>query len=1093
MSRLLEYWPTSQRAVECIKSEAEAVNRAVLLAVHQPMLFRRKRFRAAELETRVETESELLEYFLQPDLPEGRLILPIVGQSGTGKSHAIKWLEWQLEHADGADRRQIVRVPKGTSLRGVLKLLLDQLGGRYDDLRDALANAHERLDEAEAPARLLDSIRIQLESLDRAAENRRKAKTPEPGDREVRYHCGRSGLRALLLIPEVRDKHFLAQPNGVVTLLAEHLHKDAGREEDLRRHQFKTTDLDFGDHVNLAEIPTSARQYYSDLVNNERYQQQAVLLLNSVLDRAKGELLQLGDRSLTELLGILRERMLRQNLELVLLVEDFAVLSGLQGALLQAIIKEAVTDGKRTLCNIRTALAYTPGYEQVKDTAMTRAGFEWHLYQDSDREPEYLENLVGAYLNAARSGSQVLQRALKDSSEPSKLDSWIPRHPIPDNLPDEIRDEWNAFGESSRGFGLFPFNAAAIAQWTAHAGRVKGEAPNARLIIKHVIRRVLQDRDLYEDNRYPPDDLDDVRSVSPVATSHVLERYPGEAGRRIALLRFWGGNPASAADAESIAAGVCTAFGLSPPHNPQHRACADCDRPVRGDSNYCAEHASTALCAAEGCSVAVAGQRTRCPAHSTAESRTQCHLCDEPTFTNADHCKNHKALGKWRTKLLRWIAGGELEPDDARHLRHMIAEAMMDYVPWNTHGLRLSPKVQYAKYFHNFVELPNAGGGSQSDEQFIIVGTKEDLKTPTRSGPIHNAALAILRHRKLRNWDYKGAEVDSAAYANFMEAHASHAVAFARRHYHMVYCGNSVPVLVETLLVGAVALGRKPHRGSNAERLSAVLRSEDYIEGGPSLPDKVHSFTDAKTVLAGHRTPFPDNRRVVLDMLLDQIAFRQGNGDPIAVDVPQLLAVLRKIGNQAALTLRLPEVRAASRSQASELRQFRIQHEMLRRSLTTIAKRECRDLGLWHREAFEWFGDDKTTLQSELRSTLKLAEENAIDGTAKYPWLRRLVTNLTKISTAPALKLAAEAADATETAKQLNILGLFDWTVRDKMDQMRVAFNAFFKSYEACLKRESTALGEDGGVQNVRDAITNELKEIETALVNHGGLLNDCE
>jgi hypothetical protein len=64
---------------------------------------------------------------------------------------------------------------------------------------------------------------------------------------------------------------------------------------------------------------------------------------------------------------------------LVLLVEDFAVLSGMQGALLQVMITEAYRDGEQVLCTMRSALAYTEGVAYVPETVRTRARSLWTI------------------------------------------------------------------------------------------------------------------------------------------------------------------------------------------------------------------------------------------------------------------------------------------------------------------------------------------------------------------------------------------------------------------------------------------------------------------------------------------------------------------------------------------------------------------------------------------------------------------------------------------------------------------------------------------------------------------------------------------
>src|SRR5205085_2457335 len=75
---------------------------------------------------------------------------------------------------------------------------------------------------------------------------------------------------------------------------------------------------------------------------------------------------------------------LADGMELVLLIEDFVVLSGLQGQLLQVMVQEAMRDGRQVRCTMRAAIAYTPGYLHT-DTVLSRAGYEYRI-EDLDAD-----------------------------------------------------------------------------------------------------------------------------------------------------------------------------------------------------------------------------------------------------------------------------------------------------------------------------------------------------------------------------------------------------------------------------------------------------------------------------------------------------------------------------------------------------------------------------------------------------------------------------------------------------------------------------------------------------------------------------------
>lgn len=100
---LINYWPRPEYINECIRTEAEELAEHVLLAVHEPMQL----LRVGAGEDRLCNEEDLLEHFLSVERP-----IPIIGKSGVGKSHLIRWLDAKLKlHADYA-KWHVVRIPK---------------------------------------------------------------------------------------------------------------------------------------------------------------------------------------------------------------------------------------------------------------------------------------------------------------------------------------------------------------------------------------------------------------------------------------------------------------------------------------------------------------------------------------------------------------------------------------------------------------------------------------------------------------------------------------------------------------------------------------------------------------------------------------------------------------------------------------------------------------------------------------------------------------------------------------------------------------------------------------------------------------------
>src|SRR5262249_55158149 len=154
-----------------------------------------------------------------------------------------------------------------------------------------------------------------------------------------------------------------------------------------------------------------------------------------------------------------------QDAELCLLIEDFTILQGIQGELLDALTEAPVRGGQKVLCPIRLAMAVTTGpFATIARTFSTRGGFAGHVYSlDVPLSQaglgialEDVEDLVAGYLNAARLGQARLEEELRDAGADRVTHRrWVP------NACDECDYQdicHEAFRSSREGFGLYPFN-----------------------------------------------------------------------------------------------------------------------------------------------------------------------------------------------------------------------------------------------------------------------------------------------------------------------------------------------------------------------------------------------------------------------------------------------------------------------------------------------------------------------------------------------------------------------------------------------------------------------------------------------------------
>ena len=139
MPQLQSYWPSEENVTACILTEAESLADSQLLAVHEPMRLDRVEFHSGKV-TQV-GEKALLDFLLEHNRP-----LPLIGASGVGKSHLVRWIHAQLKRREDHDQYHIIRIPKNASLPRVLTIILEDLNGeQYQSIRDKVNGVGQQL------------------------------------------------------------------------------------------------------------------------------------------------------------------------------------------------------------------------------------------------------------------------------------------------------------------------------------------------------------------------------------------------------------------------------------------------------------------------------------------------------------------------------------------------------------------------------------------------------------------------------------------------------------------------------------------------------------------------------------------------------------------------------------------------------------------------------------------------------------------------------------------------------------------------------------------------------------------------------------
>lgn len=1074
--KLTDFWPSEGNILQCIKPDAESDWQEVFLAVHQPMcLTKRALVPNATDGDRIVTESDILAEFLKDD-PSGRVIMPIFGDSGSGKSHLVKWLSLQLEMQPDASRRHIIRIPKNASLKSVLGFILDDLvGEQYDEIKRQLKAAREQLDTIGAEESILSGIRAEIRRrYDEARQNREDAKLRGEKVRGIddewfTHGNPQRGLPALLSDP-VTSQLFMAGTGeriGIISELAKHLTTDSS-DERLPRRDFKETDLVVPDDLDINEASDIAKRYLQTLDRqNGRERKTAVRLLNIIVDPALEPLASPTDTTLSEIFLAIRRQLLGDGLELALLVEDFAVLSGIQGALLAAMVPEAVRDGVNDACVMRTAMAVTTGYDFGRyDTVKTRAVYGWYVdevsHDGDDQVVERICDYVGAYLNAARFGADGLKRIHNEYDD----DQWPPRFGEDADLLSKDRQQLNAFGTSRAGWPLFPFNRAAIRQMSNQFLRDadKQLRLNPRDIINHVLKRVLRDcRSAWVQGRFPSEEFlgDQAHRLSAALQAEVknVESNRSVLTRYLALLRYWGDCPENVAET-ALPSQVYEAFGLTPlPHSG------------RNARNTVGQQAKQPAILESSTATPVTDNMEPIVVHPTGTGSPP--ISPQEVNVTSQHPEE---VRRWDRKLNDWNPTSTLPQTEAKALRKMIANHVLGAIDWDSLLLKKLTANEMSSWT-GYVYLPSAKGtGNVSPENAMCtICTNEEFASIDQRNTAVLALIALTRHEHYQGWNYPEAELDYARVQNLLDRLIPQATEWLLAKRYRGFSGDPVPALAETILLSARFLDVEPAHTSDFTLLLNALFSPAPELSSPLPGDEWAEF---KCEAAKHY-------KVLQQELLARVAVRQGGSDKrkYGVDTIRLIESVRAFKSNWKCTTPLPE--CSSSPEVNEAIAFA---KRFSARLSSAVQKRQQKLVTIRQQCQSELGDDfdKTALVATLKNLVPEAQRlGLLSGDLPRPKeLLDLCEDFRLAKVSDTLKKLA-ATESADFGTQVSSLAQIDDGVLNVIERFISMISRTLDALEQSIQAELTA-GE-GLLEASKERIEQALDRTSDQLNSIGG------
>ena len=520
-------------------------------AIHHPLRLHMRRIDARDGEQWA-TEADVLSALRGPLRSDGYLFIPVVGGSGTGKSHLVRWVKDQTE---GEPDWEVRYLPKNrTGLRRAIEIIIRDLNGpRIDEAREALESAPAYTESDETLAqRLLDELALLIGDLDQfQSEPPKDARATQLREKVSRQ------LPDLLRDPVVRRK-LVADGAVVQRLVGLALRGRAegdGLDDDATHFLASDLPLSFEE---IGDATTGAKKLLSQLAAMPALNDTAVAMINEALPEAEKRIAVSTQVDLVEVFREVRRALHSDGKQLALFVEDLTVLHGVEREFLDAIV-EPVRSSDGDMCSLRMIFAVTEGHFDDLDTVKTRCDDAYWLdapYGDDGVDQQEAVSFVARYFNAAR-------------LDPEGIDAeWAGRSKDDDNwlrnackiCPQQIVCH-ETFGASREGYGLYPLNDVAAGRFVR---ALSTERFDPRDIVREVISRLLRQGSVdMRQGRFPstltvsPFEQNSA-PLAPLIKDTVRRLRPIDSDRVNNVLQYWSDETTPA----DVSGAVLEAFGV---------------------------------------------------------------------------------------------------------------------------------------------------------------------------------------------------------------------------------------------------------------------------------------------------------------------------------------------------------------------------------------------------------------------------------------------------------------------------------------------------------------------------------------------------
>lgn len=376
----------------------------------------------------------------------------VTGANGSGKSHFIRWIYSRLQAAENIRTKNAILLIKRNenTLRGTIKQLLEieqikHLEGQ--EVYKRLLSASQVISESKFKSQIFHQFIVELEN----------------DQSEELTNQERKGLLALLKNDLFQSR--LMKVGGPIDRIYAKVTSSTPNGVDLEEARFKeddfSLDIDFTQQLKDNQADRRAIQTAEKLLSDYEDEMDSDLPL-----RYAGHLNQFVDTVIQSQAGIkpgdfediftsIRKELASQGMGLILLIEDITAFTGINQALLNALVTEHTgLNSEDHICRLISIVGTTTQYySDFRDNYKDRVTAKITLNDDSLGSTDSdLYLFFAKYLNAMSLDDGTLENWYKDGA----LDNEFPVH----QPTEKVQSDFVEFG--GKKLSLYPFTKTAI-------------------------------------------------------------------------------------------------------------------------------------------------------------------------------------------------------------------------------------------------------------------------------------------------------------------------------------------------------------------------------------------------------------------------------------------------------------------------------------------------------------------------------------------------------------------------------------------------------------------------------------------------------